>query len=156
MIILRLWELYIWIFLSVSLHELFHLATAALFRIKVRSMKLGASLFAIKIGNVSISPIAANGFTEVEKNELYRVNESKLILFFLSGLVANILLIFIMLLFFKGYLLRPYIIGLNLCLLFSSALPVFSRSDVKQAIVCLKERKSIRETKSVASASSCR
>ncbi len=139
MIILRLLELYIWLALSVFIHEGFHFAAAVMFRIKVINCKIGDSLFAIKIGKVSISPIAVYGYTDVEKAGLYGAKKSRIILFFLSGTVGNCMLVFVMLLFFPGYQLKLYIVGLNLYMIVLSLLPLYKRSDMRRAITCLKE-----------------
>ena len=94
MIVNHILELYLVLFITVIVHELAHAFTAKMIGLDVREFKIGDDLFAVKLGRVSISLNTIFGSNvSVYSEELKTKNKMQIIIFFMSGSLANLLLI---------------------------------------------------------------
>ena len=141
MIISRLIEVYMWILSSVVVHELFHVFCAILLKVGIVSVKIGESFFAIKKSNVSVSPIMSGGYVEVDEEELFSKNFKCVLVFFLSGCVANVLMIILVMCFAGQYDLKMTVFFINVFIIISSICPLIKGNDIN-GILCYMKKKS--------------
>lgn len=127
MLIRLILKLYLYMVISVVFHEFFHIIAGLICFGKIDKIVIGSEKFCLKIGTVSISPIIFNGRVEVDYEILARSNRIRKICFFLSGIMANILIIVFLLLEIKmngGNILNKFAIGLNITYIVYNIFPM--------------------------------
>ena len=126
---------------SVILHELFHVIFAKFFNIKIYEMKIGEDYFAIRIKRVSISPLIISGYVEFSTDDLVNISKLKCIFLYLSGCIANIILIIISLFLLNKFEYSLYLIIINAFAIIISLIPVeFLRNDCVEMRKILKSK----------------
>lgn len=140
MIVSKLLELYFWFAISIFSHETLHLLAALKFKAKDINVKIGDSFFAIKLKKISISPLIIDGFVEVNRENMFEKETHKVVLFYLAGSIANVLLIICALIFMDKYLLKGEIIVINIWLIFTSLCPIFKNNDINGILSFLKHK----------------
>ena len=117
--------------LTVTLHELFHYITGKIIGLKNLEIYIGESFFRINIKKVHFSPLITNGYVEFDYIEC---SKKKIIFFYLSGSLANLLLILVGLLFKNNY---GYILCfMNLFIILFNLIPI---RGIKNDIAELKQ-----------------
>lgn len=120
--------LYFEYIVSIISHEVFHFITAKIMGFTVHGIYLGESLFRMKIGKVYISPIIKDGFVEVSFDKGKSANKIKIGAFFLSGMIANIILIWIGC-FMDNSILGGWLVVNNVVILVWNLLPFSKNND---------------------------
>ncbi len=117
------------VWISLFLHELAHYAFVRFNGFKNVGFKIGDVLFAIKIGNISVSPVIDGGYTRVDREELKKKGKAFVILFYMSGSITNLLLIIVALLFIHDDIIKDCFIYANVCIIITNLFPIFIKND---------------------------
>lgn len=125
--------LYLEYIVSVILHEVFHFIAAKIMGFPVHGIYIGEKLFRMRIGKVYFSPIIKDGFIEVSFDEIKRAKKIKIGVFFLSGIIGNILLILIGL-WIDNCILRGWLILNNVVILIWNLFPLSKENDCRMFI----------------------
>ncbi|MCL1990674.1 MAG: M50 family metallopeptidase [Defluviitaleaceae bacterium] len=109
--------------LSVILHELGHYLIAKRYRLKVNHIHLGYDLLKIRIKKLYVSPILIGGYLEINDSELEKLSSVQLIIFFLAGAFANLMIVGIVS-FLPYFPWKNMVIGMNIYLMIASIFPI--------------------------------
>lgn len=107
---------------SVLVHELAHLASSILLFKSFEEIRLGNGFYFTLFQKVKISPLILTGYVAVDNDVLLKSSNIKIIIFFLSGLLVNLLVGLPLSLVGQGRL--KYIGYLNLLYCLLSLIPI--------------------------------
>ncbi len=133
--------LYLLAYMSVLLHEVMHIFFAKMFDIEILSIKIGAEWPLIKIGKLSISPLIGSSFVEAVYEDLEKANTVKKVVYFTSGIIANIFLSVFFCFVYKqmgGFIFR-FISLMNVGFAFVNSVPLF-KTDMANLISFLSKK----------------
>lgn len=100
----------------------------------------------IKIAKLYISPVVFHGYVEIKKESLIEMEKHELVIFFLSGAVANVFLIGVSLLLVSNFI-NFYFSIVNICYATASVLPfIIGNNDMTTMIKVLKEKQKMSKT----------
>lgn len=85
-------EIYLLHVVAVILHELFHMIAGLICLQKVELVVIGCEKISINVGRFRISPLILGGRVDVDSEILERSTRIKKVCFFISGVLANLLL----------------------------------------------------------------
>lgn len=125
--------------ITVIIHELGHVISAILFHFHIKKVELG-SFMQIRINKLYISPFIINGGVEVELDENFYKKTYRIIIFFMSGVVGNILVTILFILYVDNIVALNFGIMVNLTSIIFSILPFSDNNDFSMLVHCLKEK----------------
>lgn len=105
--------------ISVIFHEFFHFICAVIFKFKNIEVFIGDSFFSINIRNIHLSPLLVKAYVEFDYGNY---SKFKIIIFYLSGSFANMLLILFGLLINNDYSI--YFICINIFAVIVNMFPI--------------------------------
>lgn len=127
-ILIILFKMYIAVILTVIVHESMHYFVATLIKVRVVNIAFGNSLHLFRIGKCLISPLIFSGYIEVDQEELYSKKKVVVILFYISGIIGNIILTIV------AWRLHNYwgiwLIIYNISAIMVNVLPIAENNDV--------------------------
>ena len=99
-----------------------------LIKVRVVNIAFGNSLHLFRIGKCLISPLIFSGYIEVDQEELYSKKKVVVILFYISGIIGNIILTIV------AWRLHNYwgiwLIIYNISAIMVNVLPIAENNDV--------------------------
>ena len=137
MIYNNLFQIYILIALSVMLHELAHCIVALWLGVKDIKINIGDEFFSITIGRLRFSPLVFNGNVDVDEESLVSNTKIGIVLFFISGNIANVLIIIVCSFFVSVSDYFAILMQINMILIISNSLPVLG-TDINKIRYYLK------------------
>lgn len=87
--------IYIVYVLSMVIHELFHYITLKLLKKNIQGVYIGEKWHVIKVGDIYISPIIFSAYISIDEQEVSSMKKYQIVIFFLSGIIGNLFLIFL-------------------------------------------------------------
>lgn len=110
------------LYLSIFFHEIAHFIFAKIFRFKVTEFKMGDDFYAIKIKNFSISLLLSKSYVEffIPQN----VSKIRLIIVYIAGGLANLLLALVFIFLNKVFDYWYFVVSINILLMIFSLIPI--------------------------------
>ena len=137
MIYNNLLQIYLLMVFSIIMHEISHFFVAVWLGLTNIKLNIGDEFFSVKIGKLRISPLIFSGNVEVDEESLLSKNKRGIVAFFVSGNIANIVIIIVGLVCVKISTYFEIIIQINIIMVVINSIPVFG-SDVKKICYYLK------------------
>lgn len=132
--------MYFVVITAVVFHELFHVIAAKLLHLKVLNVTIGRDFLQLKLGNLYFSPFVLGGYVDVDEEQLFERGGKGIVFFYASGVIANIIIVFIATLMTNN-LVKYWTIIFNVCMIALNIIPIFQNNDGKMIIKCCKEYK---------------
>lgn len=128
--------------LSVIAHELAHLICAKIMHLHNVDIRIGERFLAVNIRHFHFSPLIIGGSVEVDSDTLLRKKKWQIIMFYLSGSMANLLIIIVALIVMPYIRYPLYVIFANLFFIVMNLFPIkTSHNDFGECVSALKEGK---------------
>lgn len=131
--------IYLFVYIQLCIHEIFHFVAGYLMNIPIRSIRIGSKIFSAHIGKVYISPILGSGYVEAEKATLLRKPILQRLCFFEAGSIGNLLASMLA----KNFIASEYSIVFGLIgsiYVITSNIPIFVGNDMCQFLVLLRKK----------------
>ncbi len=116
--------IYILYGIAVILHELSHFICAKCLHLRNVDIYIGEKFFAINIKRVHVSPLITRGYIEFDSDSLLEKKKWQIIILYLSGSIANILIILISLILMNYVQYCIYAIFVNFFCIILNLFPV--------------------------------
>ncbi|MBQ2718391.1 MAG: site-2 protease family protein [Clostridia bacterium] len=116
--------IYVTYSISVILHELAHFICAKLMRLKNVDIYIGEKFLAINIKRFHFSPLITSGYVEFDLNSLIIKKNWQIIIFYMAGAFANILIILISLIIMPYTKYSIYIVLVNVFCVLTNLFPL--------------------------------
>ncbi len=110
--------------IAVILHELAHFICAKCLHLRNIDIHIGEKLFAVNIKRVHVSPLITSGYIEFDLDSLLEKKKWQIIMLYLAGSFANVLLIIIALMFMNYMQYYIYAILVNVFCILHNLFPV--------------------------------
>lgn len=127
-IIVNAFIFYVIAFLSILLHELFHVFMCKIFGMKINNVHIGSKHGRIYIGRFGFSPILFGGEVVIDETELERLNLRQLFMFFYSGVFANMCMSFVFLVFINNNMFFEGLL-FNIGTILYNAIPFINKNN---------------------------
>lgn len=135
--------LYLLLYISVALHEVMHVTFANIFNVEIIRIKIGADWPAVKIEKAEISPVIGSSYVEVSYSDLEQIVVMKKVVYFLSGIITNLVLSVCFFIAYSqtGSLMVKILAFVNLGFVFVNSIPFFKTDVAKLISFLLKKTK---------------
>ena len=130
---------YIIYMISVIFYEFLHFIAAVTLHIEIININIGNFIY-FHINKVFISPFIFSGFVDVEYKSLISKNSLSICIFYLSGIIGNLLIFILSLFFIDNLLLKIWAVVVNGLSIAFSVIPITEGNDVVMLFYSLKEK----------------
>lgn len=123
------------------MHEFSHVIMAKSLSIPIEKIKIGTEWPQFSMGKWRVSPIIGNSYVEVDYESLIKLSKAKIVAFFMSGILMNILLaaLFFVISSYAMTLTNKLVLLINLILSILNLLPL-RHTDTLNMIAIMKEK----------------
>jgi Zn-dependent protease len=127
--------------ISVVAHEFAHYLTIRAMHREIDKISIGVELFQIKLGSVYFSPLVFHGAIDVPIEQLHKMKEHEVVIFFLSGPFANVVLVAGAMIANGGWFCI-FLAGINMVSAAASIIPfLFPQNDITNMLNILRQRR---------------
>lgn len=125
--------------ISVIIHEISHYIYARIKKIKVYNVCIGEEFLSIRICGLRISPLILCGYVEFDTQSVISKSKKEIIILFLSGSIANLILIIIASCLIPVFVYSLHVIAVNISAILFNTLPIkFIKNDMYELKNALK------------------
>ena len=129
--------------MSMLVHELGHYIVALAYNIPVLGIHIGnTENFCINLGKLKLSLWGLSSFVEIEEEDLAMLDNLGKTLFYTAGIISNIILYTVSLVFFRDIMPVKIVTLFTAILLLENMCPFFPNSDIS-VLIRLKKCKKI-------------
>ena len=135
--------IYLYYYMSMLVHEMGHYMVALAYNIPVLGIHIGnTENFCLKLGKLRLSLWGLASFVEIEEKDLSTLDSFGLNLFYTVGIISNIILYIISLVFLHNIMPVKIITIFTVVLVLENMCPFFPNSDIS-VLIRLKRYKKI-------------
>lgn len=135
--------IYLYYYMSMLVHEMGHYIVALAYNIPVLGIHIGnTENFCIPLGKLKLSLWGLASFVEIEEEDLARLDNCGRNLFYTAGIVANIILYGVTLVFLHNIMPAKIITIFTVALILENMCPFFPNSDIS-ALIRIKKCKEV-------------
>ena len=86
--------IYLLIYIYIFLHELAHLISGFIIcgNKSIKKIKIGTNIFSMKFKKIQISPFISESYVEIIKDDLLKKGKIKSVVYFISGIIINLII----------------------------------------------------------------